>query len=60
VSIKIKALSPNYRNYAIANGTYPFPVKPEVVPLSDCSGKIFDVGSAVNTVQKGDKVIPLI
>ncbi|KAJ9126217.1 hypothetical protein QFC24_001940 [Naganishia onofrii] len=57
VLIKIKALSLNYRDYAIANGTYPFPVKPDVVPLSDCSGEIIDVGSAVNTVQKGDKVV---
>ncbi|KAJ9092645.1 hypothetical protein QFC21_006709 [Naganishia friedmannii] len=57
VLIKIKALSLNYRDFAIANGTYPFPVKPDVVPLSDCAGEIIDAGSAVDTVRKGDKVV---
>lgn len=57
VLIKVKALALNYRDFAIANGTYPFPVKPDVVPMSDCAAEVIAVGDAVTTVCKGDKVV---
>lgn len=40
VSIKIKAVALNYKDIAISTGLYPFPVKTDVVPCSDASGKV--------------------
>lgn len=57
VLIKIKAVSLNYRDIAISNGSYPFPVKDNVIPCSDGAGEVVEVGSAVSRLQKGDYVI---
>lgn len=57
VLVKVKSVSLNYRDVAISNGTYPFPVKDMVVPCSDACGEIVEVGSAVQSVSKGDLVV---
>ncbi|RFU74039.1 nadp-binding rossmann-fold containing [Trichoderma arundinaceum] len=57
VLVKIKAVSLNYRDIAISNGSYPFPVKDSVVPCSDGAGEIVEVGAAVSRLHKGDYVI---
>lgn len=57
VLLQIKAVSLNYRDLAIANGTYPFPVQKDVVPVSDCAAVISEVGPGVKSVSVGDKVI---
>lgn len=57
VILKIHATTLNYRDLAIANGGYPFPVKDNVVPLSDGAGTIEEVGSAIQGLQKGDYAI---
>jgi len=57
VLLKIHATSLNYRDIVIANGGYPFPVKDNVVPLSDAAGTIEEVGSAVQDLKKGDWAI---
>jgi NADPH:quinone reductase-like Zn-dependent oxidoreductase len=57
VLLKIKALSLNFRDLAIAKGTYPFPVKPDVVPISDCSAEVLEVREGVSEVETGDRVI---
>jgi NADPH:quinone reductase-like Zn-dependent oxidoreductase len=57
VLLEIKAVSLNYRDLAIANGKYPFPVSPNVVPVSDCSAVIAQVGPLVRDLAVGDKVL---
>ena len=57
VLLKVHATTLNYRDIVIANGQYPFPAKDNVVPLSDASGTIFEVGSAVEGIQKDDWAI---
>ncbi|KAK3671654.1 hypothetical protein LTR78_008387 [Recurvomyces mirabilis] len=57
VLLKIHATTLNYRDLVIANGGYPFPVKDNVVPLSDAAGTIEEVGEAVQDLKKGDWAI---
>jgi len=57
VLINIKAVSLNYRDIAIANGTYPFSVKDRVVPCSDGAGEIVAVGDSVVDLKVGDLVV---
>lgn len=57
VLLKIHATTLNYRDLAIANGVYPFPVKDNVVVLSDGSGIIEEVGASVSGLEKGDWAI---
>ncbi|EMC96309.1 hypothetical protein BAUCODRAFT_69777 [Baudoinia panamericana UAMH 10762] len=57
VLLKVHATTLNYRDIVIANGGYPFPVKDDVVPLSDGAGTIEQVGDAVKWLAKGDRVI---
>ncbi|KAH8548514.1 hypothetical protein BGW37DRAFT_176185 [Umbelopsis sp. PMI_123] len=57
VRVKICAVALNYRDIAIAQGVYPFPVKDSVVPCSDMCGVVEQVGSHVTKFKKGDRVI---
>ncbi|GAP88930.2 putative alcohol dehydrogenase [Rosellinia necatrix] len=57
VLIKIRSVALNYRDLAIATGTYPFPVKDSVVPCSDISGDVVRAGANVDGFAPGDKVI---
>jgi len=57
VLIKIKNVALNYRDFAVATGKYPFPVKNDVVPVSDLSGKVVSVGTGVDDFAEGDTVI---
>jgi NADPH:quinone reductase-like Zn-dependent oxidoreductase len=57
VLLQIHATALNYRDLVIANGGYPFPVKDNVVPLSDGAGTIVDVGDDVKGLEKGDWAI---
>lgn len=52
VLIQVHATTLNYRDLAIANGQYPFPVTENVVPLSDAAGTIVAVGSDVSGLEK--------
>lgn len=56
VVVRVKANSINARDLMIMNGQFHFPVKPDVIPLSDGAGEIAAVGEAVTRVQIGDKV----
>jgi NADPH:quinone reductase-like Zn-dependent oxidoreductase len=58
VLIKIRAVTLNYRDIAIAKGTYPLPTANNVVPTSDMAGEIVEVGDKVTDFAMGDKVIP--
>lgn len=57
ILVKIRGLALNYRDLAITNGTYPFPVKDNVIPCSDTAGEIVKVGSLVDSLKIGDRVI---
>jgi len=57
VLLEIKAVSLNYRDLAVANGKYPFPVAPNVIPVSDCSAVVSKVGPQVDDLAVGDKVV---
>lgn len=59
VLIKLHAASLNYRDLIIPKGQYPFPSKFPVVPGSDGSGEVVDVGPKVSQWKKGDKVVTL-
>lgn len=55
--VKIKSVSLNYRDLAIATGVYPFNVKDSVVPCSDMAGEVLETGLQVKSFNKGDRVI---
>jgi NADPH:quinone reductase-like Zn-dependent oxidoreductase len=57
VLLRLKAASLNFRDVAISKGTYPFPVKDDVVPCSDAAGIIEEIGSAVTDLHQGDWAI---
>src|ERR1700732_2726625 len=44
VLVKVAACSLNYRDLAIALGTYRMPIKPNLIPLSDGGGGVVAVG----------------
>ena len=56
VLVKVLACSLNYRDLAIARGTYRLPVRDNIVPLSDGAGEVIEVGDGVGSVKPGDKV----
>lgn len=57
ILLEVHATTLNYRDIVIANGGYPFPVKNDVVPLSDGAGVIVKVGSNVKSLREGDWAI---
>lgn len=57
VLIKIRSVAVNFRDFAVATGKYPFPVKDDVVPGSDLAGDVVQVGDRVEGFAKGDRVI---
>lgn len=57
VLIRIRSVALNFRDFAVATGKYPFPVKDNVVPCSDLSGDVVKVGNHVDEFAKGDRVI---
>ena len=56
VLVKVAACSLNFRDLAIALGTYRMPVKPSLIPLSDGAGEVVEVGDGVTRVKAGDRV----
>lgn len=57
VLIKIQSVALNYRDIAIATSNYPFPVKDNVIPVSDAAGEIVEIGPNVQGFTIGDLVI---
>ena len=58
ILIKVRAVSLNYRDANILNGTNPWPVIENGIPCSDAAGDVIAVGSHATQFQIGDKVIP--
>jgi NADPH:quinone reductase-like Zn-dependent oxidoreductase len=56
VLVKVAACSLNFRDLAIALGTYRMPVKPSLIPLSDGAGEVVEIGAGVTRVKVGDRV----
>lgn len=56
-SVRLKAASINHRDTIIARGYYPFPVSPNVIPLSDGCWEVTAVGEGVTRVKPGQRVI---
>ncbi|KAK5195682.1 hypothetical protein LTR99_002207 [Exophiala xenobiotica] len=57
VLVKIRSVSINYRDIAIANDTYPLMVKDQVIPCSDMAGEVVEVSSQVDDISIGDNVV---
>ena len=56
VLVKVAACSLNFRDLAIAVGTYRMPVLDKLIPLSDGAGEVLEVGADVTRVKVGDRV----
>jgi NADPH:quinone reductase-like Zn-dependent oxidoreductase len=56
VLVKVAACSLNFRDLAIAVGTYRMPVLDKLIPLSDGAGEVVEVGADVTRVKVGDRV----
>jgi NADPH:quinone reductase-like Zn-dependent oxidoreductase len=56
VLVRVRANSLNARELSVLRGTYPLPVKPDVVMCADGAGNIEAVGPHVTRVQTGDRV----
>jgi NADPH:quinone reductase-like Zn-dependent oxidoreductase len=54
VLIRVRANSLNFRELSVLRGSYPLPVKPDVVMGADGAGEIVEVGPGVN--RSGDRV----
>jgi NADPH:quinone reductase-like Zn-dependent oxidoreductase len=56
VLVKVKACSLNFRDLAIARGTYRMGVRDNLIPLSDGAGEVIEIGPDVARVKVGDRV----
>src|SRR5262245_7411117 len=56
VLIRVRANSLNAREFSVLQGTYPLPVKPDVVMCADGAGEIVAVGQHVSRAAVGDRV----
>jgi NADPH:quinone reductase-like Zn-dependent oxidoreductase len=59
ICIRVRAASLNYRDLLVALGQLPScvnDIRLPLVPLSDCSGEVIEVGRAVDRFQVGDRV----
>jgi NADPH:quinone reductase-like Zn-dependent oxidoreductase len=57
VLIRSQAISLNYRDKAILDGTYPIPITLPLVLASDLAGEVVAVGDGVTRFRSGDKVL---
>jgi NADPH:quinone reductase-like Zn-dependent oxidoreductase len=54
--MRVRANSLNFRELSVLRGTYPLPVKPDVVMGADGAGEVVSVGPGVSRVNVGDRV----
>jgi NADPH:quinone reductase-like Zn-dependent oxidoreductase len=59
VRVAIRAASLNYRDYLVVEGSYNPKQMLPLVPGSDASGQVIEVGSAVTRCRVGDRVCPI-
>jgi len=56
VLVRVRANSLNFREVSVLRGTYPLPVKPDVVMGADGAGEVVALGEGVTRLKKGDRV----
>src|SRR5262245_48595085 len=56
VLVRVRANSLNFRELSVLHGTYPLPVKPDVVMGADGAGEVVALGEGVTRVKTGDRV----
>jgi NADPH:quinone reductase-like Zn-dependent oxidoreductase len=56
VRVKVRAVSLNYRDLMVAQGSYPTSGEGPVVPGSDAAGEVIEVGPGVQRFRVGDRV----
>jgi NADPH:quinone reductase-like Zn-dependent oxidoreductase len=57
VLVRVRATSLNFRDPLLADGRYPFPSLPGLIPLSDAAGEVERVGDGVTRFAVGDRVV---
>ena len=57
VLIRTDAVSLNFRDKAILDGTYPLPMQFPMIPASDLAGEVIAVGDQVSRLHPGDRVV---
>ncbi|KAK3679251.1 hypothetical protein LTR78_000812 [Recurvomyces mirabilis] len=60
ILIKVHAVSLNYRDMNILNGTNPWPTLDNGIPCSDAAGEVIAIGDSVARFAVGDKVCPIL
>lgn len=59
--VRVRAVSLNFREILIlVHGTYPLPVKPDVVAVADGAGEVVEIGVGVDRVRPGQRVLASI
>jgi NADPH:quinone reductase-like Zn-dependent oxidoreductase len=56
VVVRVRANSLNFRELSVLRGTYPLPIKPDVVMAADGAGEIAAIGDGVSRVTVGERV----
>jgi NADPH:quinone reductase-like Zn-dependent oxidoreductase len=56
ILVEVTACSLNFRDLAIARGTYRMPVRENIIPLSDGAGEVVEIGPGVTKFKVGDRV----
>ncbi|HEX6552589.1 MAG TPA: NAD(P)-dependent alcohol dehydrogenase [Ktedonobacteraceae bacterium] len=56
VLVLVRANSLNQRELMVMQGIYPWPVRPDVIPVSDGAGEVVAVGEGVTRAKAGDRV----
>src|SRR5262252_1205484 len=56
VLVRVRACSLNFRDFAIARGSYRMAVRENLIPLSDGAGEVVAIGPGVTRVKVGDRV----
>ncbi|KAI0416457.1 GroES-like protein [Xylaria grammica] len=57
VLVKVRSVSLNYRDVAIATSTYPIPVGGKVIPCCDVAGEIVAVGPTTELFKSPDLIV---
>ena len=59
IALRMRALSLNYRDLAIACGQYHAAMMPPLIPISDGAGEVIAIGTNVTRFRPGDLVCPI-
>ncbi|MBV9229764.1 MAG: NAD(P)-dependent alcohol dehydrogenase [Chloroflexi bacterium] len=56
VLVRVRANSLNQRELMVMQGTYPWPILPDVIPVSDGAGEVVSIGEGVTRAKPGERV----